>query len=126
MAESAEDAVLLKSNDGQQDTAILHKKLFNKADRVKRGLQLTGIFWLVALCMLPIPVVHFTVLPSLLIAGPIAGFIRFRALEANEHVSGKCPVCKQEVSIPVEANEKLPMHKYCPACDKPVQVLVPS
>lgn len=125
MAQTAESAVLLQSNDGSKDSAVLYKLLFDKKDRFIRALKLVGIFWGLAICMIPIPVVHLTILPAFIVAGPIAAVFRFRALEANEHVLGTCPVCNKDIKIAVEANEQPPMHKYCPACDKPIQVLVP-
>lgn len=90
---------------------------FNHGDRVRRAISGWAGCWVVGAIALPIPIVHFIVVPAMAILGPVLGFIRFRADRASRSVDVKCPVCNQDVAIRLDAGDRVPLYTYCPQCD---------
>lgn len=88
-----------------------------------RGLRMLGILWLLALVAVLIPLAHFILVPALLLAGPIVGFMRYRDTEHNEQVTGDCPVCGKAMSIELDSSDRLPLWTYCSASGDPIRVV---
>lgn len=75
-----------------------------------------GIFWLAALIFLPVPFIHFFLVPGFLLSGIAAGFMSYRKhgkyLKAMDIV---CPTC----GVPVHLNERSlrgTFKEMCPSC----------
>lgn len=114
--------VYLKPGEGVPAEGTLHRVRFNSADRLLNAGKVLGLFWLGALVTVFIPIAHFVLVPSLALAGPIMAFLRYRSTVANKNITACCPKCNKDIEIRLEANAKLPLYTYCPACDASLKV----
>jgi len=80
-----------------------------------------GLSWLLALASLPIIVAHWVLVPGFFLAGPIWAYMRYRTPSVPDHVSGRCPSRYEEISVPLEASDRLPMWTHCPVCHASLQ-----
>jgi len=96
--------------------------VYDKKERLRRAAAILGLFWLLSLMSLPIVVAHWALVPGFFLAGLISGYRRYNTSSVNEGVSGRCPACRKEVTIHLEANEKLPKWTYCAECGSPIEL----
>lgn len=123
MPEKKTEAILIKGNETKPCAGELHSCSFSSAERMSRAAKVLGVAWLLALITAFIPIAHFFLVPLFLIAGPVMGFMKYKAETVLEKVSGDCPECSKEVDIVLEPSDKLPKRTYCPDCNKPLQLL---
>lgn len=122
MAESEARPILITDSNGGRSDGTLHVRLFSGRDRLVRALGMLGLMWLLAVISIAIPIAHFVLVPALLIAGPVAAFMRYRVTEQYERVTGACPTCGSGVSIELDSSDRLPLWTYCPPSDDPIHV----
>ena len=118
MASAETQTVYVKSGDGAPREGILNFQRFTASDRMGRAVKVLAGFWLAAAVTAFIPIAHFVLVPALFLAGPVMAFLRYRVDTASENVTVRCPACDQEVTIPLEPSDKLPMYAYCPHCNQ--------
>ncbi len=123
MAEKQQLTIQLKPSEGPASEGVLHFTTFDKNDRIKRSAKMLGLCWLGAAGSIPIILAHWVLVPGFLIAGPILGYKRFHQHSAKEKVTGKCPHCKEEISMNLDAGDQLPKWDYCPNCNKSIQMI---
>jgi hypothetical protein len=123
MAISETRAIVIQNDQGGGAEGTLYVRKFSVKDRVLRALVMLGVMWLLALISVLIPVAHFVLVPSLLIAGPIVALMRFRVTEVNERVTGTCPTCGGDMAIHLDSSTHLPLWTYCPPAGHPIHVL---
>ena len=104
----------------------LYSQAFSNAERVQRALKMLAILWALALVTVFIPIAHFVLVPTFLLAGPIVAFRRYGMKSALEKVGAVCPACSQKIIIPLEPTDQLPKRTYCPACNKPLRLVYNS
>jgi hypothetical protein len=126
MSEALTEAVTIKGNESAASVGELHTRRFNSGERMGRAGKVLGISWALALVTLFIPIAHFVLVPTFLIAGPVMAAMKYKVETVMEKVHGICPECNQVVDIVLEPNDKLPKHTYCPACNKPVHLMYHS
>ncbi len=112
----------IRPGEGSPVDGTLHRIRFTSGDRAMNAAKMLGLCWLIALITVFIPIAHFILVPSFLIAGPVMAFLRYRATSACKKITTRCPACNQEVDISLEANTKLPLYTYCPACDASLKI----
>lgn len=122
MTERQSRVIKFSNADGEATTGTLNYTVYSKQQRMTRGLSALGICWGLAVVTLFIPIAHFVLVPGFLIAGPVAGYMRYRLTETMEEATGECPTCREQVTIPLEANDRLPKWTYCPARNDPIQL----
>jgi hypothetical protein len=86
------------------------------ADRVKRAAVIFGAFLVGAAIAIPIPLVHFVLVPTALILGAVFALLRLRQREIFQSAGGRCPFCSTEQSFTVMGRFKLPKRLYCSSC----------
>ena len=74
----------------------------NAQERMIRALKMGGLCWGFALVSILIPLAHFVLVPSFLIAGPIVGMYFYRLESMVIGGSGNCPACQKPFQIAVE------------------------
>jgi len=115
--------IQLKDNAGNVVPGSLQTTLYDARDRLRRaGLRLAAC-WAAAGVTLFIPLAHFVLVPSFLIAGPVLAVGAYRMERVRNHAGGRCPVCKAEITLALEAKDTLPKWTYCPACNAPLQLI---
>jgi hypothetical protein len=121
MATADTQTIYVKADDKTQQ-GVLHFTQFTSGDRMGRALKVLALCWLGAAITLFIPIAHFVLVPGFLIAGPVMAYLRYRVDRASENVTTVCPNCQQEVTIKLDANDRLPLYTYCPSCNNSVQL----
>jgi hypothetical protein len=90
----------------------------SRAERLKRAAVVFGAFVAVALIALPIPIVHFVVVPAGLLLAVSLGLLRLREGEIFRAVDGRCPFCGTEQSFSVLGRFRLPRQVDCANCHR--------
>ncbi len=114
--------IIISNSEGEQTKGTLHYQVYSKQEQMGRAWKALGLFWGLAVVTVFIPIAHFFLVPGFLIAGPIVAYSRYRAVEAVERASGECPTCHEEMSVSLEASDKLPKWTYCSANNDPIQL----
>ncbi len=113
-------SILIKSGELASD-GLLHSQVFTPQERLQRALKMWGLLWLLALASVPIIVAHWVLVPGFFLAGPIWAYKRYRTPSVPDHVSGRCPMKSEEISVALEASDRLPMWTHCPVCNASLQ-----
>ncbi len=122
MAERQSRPIRISNSNGQQTTGTLNLSVYTPQERMGRAAKVLGICWGLAVVTLFIPIAHFALVPGFLIAGPVAGYLRYRSSEVMESAAGECPTCHEQVTVPLEAGDSLPKWTYCSAHNDPIQL----
>src|SRR6478609_6461768 len=88
------------------------------ADRLKRAAVVFGAFLAVAIVALPIPIVHFMLVPGGLLLAVVLGGLRLREDAIFRDVSGRCPFCGREQHFPLFGRFRLPKDVHCATCGR--------
>ena len=123
MIKKEQQAIQIKSSEGKHYQGTLTFATYDKNARLKRAFSIFGLCWLLACISLFIPIAHWFLVPSFLIAGPVMAVGRYKMTSANENVEGKCPVCDNDITIELDASDTLPKWTYCPICNKSIQLI---
>ena len=86
------------------------------AERVKRAAVWFGAFIAVAIIALPIPIVHFVLVPAGLLLAITLGTWRLREGVIFRGVQGRCPLCGAEQRFPLMGRFRLPRPLDCEVC----------
>lgn len=87
--------------------------------RVVRSLVIIGLATGLAVVALPIPLVHFVLVPASLILGLVMGMNRFRQREIFLLARGSCPFCGTEQRLGLAGRAfRLPRQVHCKNCGR--------
>jgi hypothetical protein len=87
-------------------------------DRLKRAAVIFGASLLGAAIAIPIPLVHFVLVPGALLLGMGFGLMRLRQREIFRRAEGRCPFCLAEQSFTVMGRFQLPKKLHCSTCQR--------
>ncbi len=122
MANIKEIAVhILDKADNREDGVFIVNE-FDSSERMMRAVKMLLAMWGIAAITLFIPLAHFILVPSFLLAGPIMAYSRYSMQQASESITGKCPVCHEAITFKLEAKDRPPIWKPCPKCATPLHV----
>ncbi len=99
-------------------SARVELSVLTPAERVKRAAVAFGIFLLVAVIAIPIPLVHFVLVPAALVLGIGFAAARLRQSEIFRRVEGRCPFCATEQTFTVMGRFRLPKTLHCAHCQR--------
>jgi hypothetical protein len=88
------------------------------SERLKRAAIVFGAFIAVALIALPIPLVHFVVVPTGLLLAVVLGLLRLSDGEIFRGVEGRCPYCGTEQQFALFGRYRLPRTVDCAHCHR--------
>ena len=77
-----------------------------------------GAFVAVAIIALPIPIVHFVVVPGGLLLAFSLGLLRLREGKVFRSVDGRCPFCGTDQAFAVLGRFRLPREVDCLNCHR--------
>jgi hypothetical protein len=108
--------IKLSDQEGHATTAPAECKHFSPLDARTNAMKWAGGCFLVALCMLPIPLVHFAV-PLVLLMSPLVYFVVKKVYSGGDDVRAKatCPHCNAPLDLMLSGTE-WPMHRVCMSC----------
>lgn len=97
---------------------------YDKKERLGRAIKFGSLTWLAAAACIFVPVLHFVLVPTGLILGPIV-FLKF--LNQKDQIlsgTGTCPKCQSLLSIDSQ-NLDWPIQQSCVSCNALVVAEVP-
>jgi len=92
--------------------------VLSSRERLKRAAVTFGAFVAVALIALPIPIVHFVVVPGGLLLAFVLGGLRLREDQIFRGAEGQCPLCGTAQSFPLFGRFRLPKDLPCANCGR--------
>jgi hypothetical protein len=106
--------------------AYLELDTLTLADRVKRAATIFGLGMVLALIAIPIPLVHFVLIPGALLVGTVLALVRLGQAEVFRSATGRCPFCGKEQSFSVMGRFRLPKKLYCSSCQRQLLLEEPT
>jgi hypothetical protein len=114
--------IVCHSLDGKEATGHVTLKHLTSSERMKMALKRLGIFWLVALLFIPVPILHFIFVPLFLVVGLVAFYLGVTS--SRERIAGGkavCPLCQSPIEIPSRAFART-FKAVCPSCRHEVRI----
>jgi hypothetical protein len=111
---------------GRPDTeARVRVRRHDSRQRTARALRVLGACWGLAVVAVLVPVLHFVLVPGLLLAGPLLAVQRLGERVTVVGARGECPGCgaPQTFTLAMAPTERMPLR--CEACGRQV-FLVPG
>jgi hypothetical protein len=113
--------VVLISSDGRKTVGTVVVQEWNQKQRLKRSLKVFLLVWGLAFISILIPLAHFILVPSFLLAGPFVAFHYYQIERMIEGGKGICPNCRKNFPV-VKSALKWPLNDICSACHEAVVV----
>jgi len=92
-------------------------------DRVRRALLGLAACWGAAVAAVFLPVLHFVLVPTLLLAGPLLAFARLGEKRTVTGITGPCPVCGGSISLRPGGTAAAVVR--CDHCRRPIEWALP-
>ena len=96
------------------------------ADRFKRAAGALGAGLVAAAVALPIPLVHFVLVPAALVLGFGFGIARFGQGKIFRGGTGRCPFCSTEQKLSLMGGFTLPKTLHCTSCQRKLLLNQPT
>jgi hypothetical protein len=96
------------------------------ADRIKRAATIFGLGMVLALIAIPIPLVHFILVPGALLIGAVLALTRLGQAEVFRTATGRCPFCGSEQTFSVMGRFRLPKKLHCSSCQRQLSLEEPT
>lgn len=84
--------------------------------RVRRAALALGATWLLAFPAIFLPVLHFVLVPGLIIGGMVLGAVRLREDRTLARLRGTCPRCRMALDLTPGGRFRLPRSAQCLRC----------
>lgn len=104
--------------------ARLEVRHWNPRQRILRALQGLGMCWGAAVLAVLLPVLHWVLVPALLIAGPIFAIQRHGELTTVLSANGACPACGVDLSFRLAQASRARMMLRCDHCGRAISLEV--
>jgi len=89
----------------------------------KKNLKALAAGGALAVIALPIPLVHFVLVPSALLLGVIFALLRLRQREIIQSAEGSCPYCGAHQRLGLAGRVfRLPREVFCERCSRPLDL----
>ncbi len=108
-------SVTASCNDDRQCYGHIELQNLNSKTRALRATKTLGLFWLIALASILIPMIHFVSVPAFLIAGIALGIRAYQVQQLLLSGAVSCPSCGTILSPEPQAL-RWPVKEICPSC----------
>lgn len=110
-------ALPIKGFGTEPSVADIEVKHLTAGERLRRGAMAPATGLVVAIAVLPIPIVHLAVPPMAIVAGILFGVRRASVTEVFASAHGPCPFCGADQTFGLTgARFRLPRGFKCRAC----------
>jgi chromate transport protein ChrA len=93
------------------------------SQRLRRAAVALGLAAALALVALPIPLVHFVLVPAALLLGLIFAALRLNQREIIRSAEGSCPYCSTHQRLGLAGRVfRLPREVFCSRCGRPLDL----
>ncbi|MFN8588864.1 MAG: hypothetical protein U1E86_28130 [Burkholderiaceae bacterium] len=125
-AATREVAATLAYHGHADAAAALSVRDWSRPERTARAVRALATCWGLAVLAVFLPVLHFVLVPSLLVAGPIAALARLGEHCSVLAASGTCPACgtAQHFAVSGALRERTPLR--CESCGRAVELRAPA
>lgn len=107
-------SISLVAGDGQPVGTVEHRDV-PRGERIKTGFRAGLWFWVAALCCLPIPLMHFILVPLNVALGTVRAWGFWTSTAVLENAQIVCPNCGHRPDVE-KSPEKWPLKVLCPNC----------
>ena len=115
--------VALKGFGAPATDAEVQLAVLDPGDRVKRAAVVFLAFMLVAVGAIPIPLVHFVLVPGALLLGLIFAVMRLNQRQVIRSAEGNCPYCGTHQRLGLAGRVfRLPREVFCDKCRRPLDL----
>jgi hypothetical protein len=94
---------------------------WDKRARLQRALKIWGLCWGIAIAAIPFPLIHFVVLPTMLLSGPFAALYVYTRKSVILGGEGECPDCGERLRI-ARLSHRFPQSDLCESCQSSVKL----
>ena len=98
----------------------------DRRDRVRRALFGFAACWGAAILAVFLPLLHFILVPSLLVAGPLVALSQLKQRVTILDVDGPCPACGAPIREKLNSDARMPMNLRCESCRRALTVRLPA
>lgn len=98
----------------------------DRRDRMRRAALGLGACWGAAILAVFLPVLHFILVPALIVAGPLVLLSQLRQHVTIVDVEGPCPACGAAIREKLNRDARLPIELRCEQCRRALQVRLPE
>lgn len=95
-----------------------------RPQRVARTLIGLGQCWGLAIVAVFLPVLHFILVPALLLAGPFVARARWMEHATARRLTGVCPGCTKPIEYPLRQSARPEIPFRCPECGRPLTLRI--
>jgi len=113
--------VVIKYSDSSPTSGEVEVQLHNKNQRLISCIKFWGICWLLAVVSIFLPILHFFLVPTFILAGPLVGLYKYGQKGTVLGGVGKCPACQADLKIE-KGNLKWPLEELCTSCRRAVKI----
>jgi hypothetical protein len=117
--------ISITSHSGDPTSGEVIVEEYTPGQRRRRALKILAVWWGLAILFIPVPPIHFVVVPLFLVCGPI--FATFARRQYSKIISGSaiCPLCKKSFEV-VKNTPRWPMDDVCTNCHQHVEITAKS
>jgi len=123
-AQTVEVSLPLEPSHAPSRAELQVRPLSSHRRALRAGLA-WGLCWAIALAFLPVPIVHFILVPAFLITGPVVAWKRFSKTVVVERGTLQCIRCRAPVPIE-EPHFGWPVGLFCKACGVTLRLQPPA
>ena len=116
----------LRGFGAQPTPAHVELATLTMRERLTRAAGIFGLSLVLALIAVPIPVVHFVLVPGALFLGMVFALVRLRQREIFRAAHGRCPFCGTEQNFTVMGRFSLPKTLHCVSCQRELVLEKPT
>jgi hypothetical protein len=103
-------------------TARLRLRHFSARERALRALRALLVCWAMAVAFVLVPLLHFVLVPAMLVAGPLFALQRRKERVIVLDATGSCPACGGPVGGPLGTAPRPRMRLRCEGCGREVHL----
>ncbi len=85
-------------------------------ERTKKSLKIFGVWFVITVLSIAVPVFHFILVPALLVTAIAMGLRQYRKIFAFDLAGVKCPKCKKDLNEKVITASAAKISVYCFNC----------
>jgi len=115
----------LKGFGAPPTAAVIVIESLSPRRRVARAGAAAGLGLIAAVIALPIPLVHFVLVPGSLLVGGILAALRLAQREIFRSAEGPCPFCGTQQRLGLAGKSfRLPRRAHCSSCNRELDLEV--
>ena len=105
--------------------AMVNVVQHGKPDRLRRAAKAWAGCWGAAIVAVFLPVLHFILVPSLLVGGPLYAMVMMREKVTVLGADGNCPACGAAQHPKLKAGASATMAFRCESCRRALELRLP-